>query len=463
MNQTTANHNHIDCPNCGHHIDIDEVLHGKFAAEFARKQQEAEQLLAAERRRIQDEGAQREAKLADEWAKVEMLQRDTSKLIEEKAAEQIQLVKQQMEADQQKKTAQEREDFQRKLRAENDEVLQRMKTELDEQAQQIQKLKVASLELEKLKREKDDLELDLKQKFEAEKNEAIRTERAKLMQQAEADAQQKFADYQRQMQEKQEHEDNARKMKDLEKDKKLQDLMAQIEEMKRKAEQGSMQAQGEVQELLIEDELRRMYPFDQIEEVKKGARGADCVWIIRNDRQQVCGKVLIESKNTQNWSDNWVGKLKEDQIKAGAMLAVIVTQALPAGLQRVGLREGVWVSDLPSFGYLTLLLRNQVLAVAQEASKHEGKTDKMSLLYNYLTSDDFHQKMEAVMAGFVEMKQQIDTERRAFEKQWSAREKSLASVLLNLNRFVGDVQGIAGASAIPSARLLGNEPDLLNP
>lgn len=220
------------------------------------------------------------------------------------------------------------------------------------------------------------------------------------------------------------------------------------EEMKRKAEQGSMQLQGEVQELLLESMLRQRFPFDLIEEVGKGVRGGDCVHVVRNQFGQECGKIVYESKRTNAFSNDWIEKVKADMRSKNADIAVIVTQALPKDVTSFGLKDGVWICSYKEAGALALILREQILKVYQVMQNSDNKTDKMSLLYGYLTSNEFSEQWKAIREGFQSMKSSIQKERDAMEKLWKAREKQLEKILLSAAHIKGSVEGISGAANI---------------
>ncbi|HTN17743.1 MAG TPA: DUF2130 domain-containing protein [Chitinophagaceae bacterium] len=233
-----------------------------------------------------------------------------------------------------------------------------------------------------------------------------------------------------------------------EKEQQLEQQMKLVEEMKRKAEQGSMQLQGEVQELLLEAMLRQRFPFDLIEEVGKGVRGGDCVHIVRNQFGQECGKIVYESKRTNAFSNDWIEKVKADMRSKNADIAVIVTQALPKDVTSFGLKDGVWICSYKEAGTLALMLREQILKVYQVMQNSENKTDKMSLLYGYLTSNEFSEQWKAIREGFQSMKSSIQKERDAMEKLWKAREKQLEKILLNAAHIKGSVEGISGSTNI---------------
>lgn len=250
--------------------------------------------------------------------------------------------------------------------------------------------------------------------------------------------------------------------KQLEDQKKLAvEMERRAEEMKRKAEQGSMQLQGEVQELALEELLRATFPFDEISEVGKGVRGADCVQTVRNAHGQECGKIIYESKRTQSFSPEWVEKLKADMRSQGAMVAVIVTHAMPKDMEHFGEKNGVWICSFAEVKALSHVLRDGIIRVFSAAKSQENRGDKMHLLYDYLTSNEFSEQWKAIREGFLSMKQSIQRERDTMERLWKAREKQLEKVLLNAAHVRGSIEGIAGKDAININLLEDGADDLL--
>ena len=207
-----------------------------------------------------------------------------------------------------------------------------------------------------------------------------------------------------------------------------------------------MQLQGEVQELALEELLKNAFPFDMVTEVGKGVRGADCILVVRNSFGQECGKVIFESKRTQNWSEEWVDKLKADMRSQGAEVAVLVTQAMPKDMDCFGERNGVWVCSFNEVRALVNVLRDLIIRVYNAGKTQENKGDKMAMLYNYLISSEFSEQWKAIREGFMSMKISIQKERDQMEKLWKAREKQLEKVLLNAAHIKGSIEGIAGES-----------------
>jgi len=237
-------------------------------------------------------------------------------------------------------------------------------------------------------------------------------------------------------------------LKLAEKDKQLEDQRKLAEQMKQKAEQVSMQLQGEVQELLLEDLLRSTFPFDKIEEVGKGVKGADCIQIIHNRLGVEAGKIIYESKRTKDFSNDWIEKLKMDMRNLGADIAVIVTQALPKDLERFGEKDGVYICTFSEIKSVAALLRNALLKIFEVKKSQHNQGDKMVMLYDYLVGNEFGEQWKAIREGFMSMKLSIQKERDAMERIWKSREKQLEKVLLNATHIRGSIEGIAGADSI---------------
>jgi hypothetical protein len=232
-----------------------------------------------------------------------------------------------------------------------------------------------------------------------------------------------------------------------------------IEELRRKSEQGSMQLQGESQEVLLEEILKENFPFDMIEEVGKGVEGADCIQVVRNHSGTECGRIIYESKRTKTWSNVWVEKLKTDKRNSGADVAILVTQTYPKDMDRFGEREGVWVCNFGEAAGMAAILRTGIIQVHGAQKTQENRGGKMELLYNFLLSNDFRGQMEAIAEGFMAMKMGITKERMQMEKIWKEREKQLEKVLINTSGMYGSIKGIAGTSLGDIPLLDGSDSD----
>lgn len=236
------------------------------------------------------------------------------------------------------------------------------------------------------------------------------------------------------------------RMRELEKQ--IDDQKKLVDEMKRKAEQGSMQLQGEVQELMLEEILKTTFPFDAIAPVEKGVKGADCIQIIRNKFGNEAGKIIYESKRTKDFANDWIEKLKADMRTLGADVAIIVTQTLPKDMERFGEKDGVYICTFTEVRSVALLLRNALLKIYDAKKSEENKGDKMVMLYNYLTGNEFGEQWKAIREGFMAMKLSIQKEKDAMERLWKVREKQLEKVMLNATHIRASIEGIAGSDAV---------------
>jgi hypothetical protein len=242
------------------------------------------------------------------------------------------------------------------------------------------------------------------------------------------------------------------RLKDAEKERQLGDMRRQIEDLKRKAEQGSQQLQGEAGEEQLESVLCGAFPADDIRPVSQGIRGADLEQIVVDTRGLKCGVILWECKNTRNWSDGWIAKLKQDQRALRSDVAVLVSAVLPRGLTRFGWVDGVLVCDFASAAALASVLRVGLQQVAQARSSAVNKDEKLELLHRYLSGVAFRQRVEAMVDAFAAMRQDLDQERRAAERQWSKRARQIDSVTFSIAGMYGDLQGLV--PALPSIALL---------
>lgn len=239
--------------------------------------------------------------------------------------------------------------------------------------------------------------------------------------------------------------------KDLEK--KLSDQMQLVEEMKRKASVGSQQFSGEIQELAIEQWLRQTFPADTIEEIKKGANGADCLQIVNEPHRVNCGRIYYESKRTKEYQPRWIDKFRDDMRAKNADIGVLVTETMPKDMPRFGKVNGVWVCTYSDFKALCVIIRDLVVRVSDATATQEHRGDKMAMLYDFLTGAEFRMQVEAIVEGFTTMREDLDNERRAMERLWKQREKQLEKVLLSTSQMYGSIRGIAG-SAIQSVGAL---------
>jgi hypothetical protein len=244
---------------------------------------------------------------------------------------------------------------------------------------------------------------------------------------------------------KQEAEDGL-KLKLAEKDQTILSMQQKVEELVRKAEQGSQQLQGEVQELELENLLRVKFPFDLIEPVAKGEFGGDTLQRVVSPTGQPSGSILWESKRTKSWQDVWLTKLRDDQRAAKADISVIVTQVLPKGMQTFDCIDGVWVTSFAAAIPVAIALRHTLLQVSMTRQISEGQQTKTEMVYQYLMSVRFRQRVEAIVEAFSSMKEDLDKEKKAIMKQWAKREEQIERVIGATVGMYGDLHGIAGKS-----------------
>lgn len=405
--------NEIKCPNCGTGIDVESVmaadLEEKLQQKYQSKLQESLGRIEADKKKLETEQQLfEEKKKRENELFAQKLQQEKAKL-ETEIQEQV------------KKTV--AGDYENRLK-----MLQSNNDEANEKLREARKKEMEFLQKEQsLLNKEAELELTLQKK--------LQEERASITEQVRS----------------QENEKNTLKetsylLKLKEMELQLNEQKKLAEEMKRRAEQSSMQRQGESQELLLEEILKETFPYDVVEEVGKGTEGADCIQSVRNQFGKECGKIIYESKRAKTWSNNWIDKLKADMRNRGADVAILVTQVFPKDMEKFGEKEGIWVCTFSEVSSVAYLLRSGIMRIHEIQKREENKGDKMQLLYNYLTGLEFKGQVEAIVEGFMAMKQAITKERIQAEKNWKEREKQLERVLISTSGMYGSVKGIAGAS-----------------
>jgi hypothetical protein len=394
--------NKINCPNCSNEIDVNDLMAKKLNTEMqeliSKERKQLEMIARKGREELKKRELDLQAKIENEEeiieSKLAKLKSSLSKKIEDKVKNQ------------------------HRIKIESQQI------ELIEKTKELQELKVVEVELDRLKREselqKKQIILDEKRKW-LEKEKAIKNELTEKLK-GEAELVIKEKDYM------------------LEEQKKL------IEVMKRKAEQGSMQIQGEIQELAIEDFLSKSFPLDSIREVRKGARGADCLQVINTRESTECGTIYYESKRTKEFQKGWVEKLKSDMRVIGADVGVIVTQTMPPGMKRLGEKSGVWICSYDEFKGLCHVLRSMLIQNHVAYQSTENKGDKMHMLYDFLTGNEFKMQIEAIVEGFTQMQTDLIKEKNAMMRIWNQREKQILKVVANTTQMYGSIRGIAGSS-----------------
>lgn len=242
------------------------------------------------------------------------------------------------------------------------------------------------------------------------------------------------------------------KLKYLGKDKTINDLKKQIDDLKRKADQGSTQLQGEIQEIEIEKILSENFPSDEIKPIKVGKKGGDIIQKVKSDSGRDSGSILWESKRTKNWKDSWISKLKGDQREEKADIAVIASEVLPDDIREFGNKEGIWITNLKHIVGLATSLRFNLIQVYQARASLVGMTEKRDLVYKYLTGKEFKQRVESMLETFRSMHGDLMNEKSAMEKAWAKREKQIGTIIQNVAGIYGDLQGL-GAALLPVKNL----------
>jgi hypothetical protein len=398
----------IKCPNCAHEFPLEEAVSEEYKKELreqmvAYKKQKEEELIRKE----------------TEW-----------KELQQKRERELQ---RKLEEDLRKTIATDFENQVRMLEQNNKDNQEKLKESRQKELEFLRKE-------QELKNKEAELEITVQKK--------LQSEREKLSEELRKLEEQKGAARENELQ---------LRLKEMEKQ--LDDQKKLAEEMRRKADQGSMQLQGEAQELALEEMLRNNFPFDEINEVGKGVRGADCIQTVRNNFGQECGKIIYESKRTNAFAADWIEKLKADMRSLGADIAVIVTKTMPKEMDCFGIKDGVWICSFSEVRALASVLRDGVVRVFNTAKSNENKGDKMHLLYGYLTSNEFAEQWKAIREGFMSMKLSIQKERDAMEKLWKSREKQLEKVLLNAAHIRGSIEGISGNDVDLNLLESGDEDD----
>ena len=410
MSQEKSN---IQCPGCGIEIDVNDILY----------HQVDEQL----KKEYTDELKKEKEKFD---AQSSALEKERQTLKAEKARQEEAIAKKVSDEVKEKEVV-----LKKKIKAEAEEeqssAFNSLREELNEKSSKIKELNKTTIELEKLKREKDELEESLMAKSAVELNKKLQDEKERIK--------------------KEESTKNELKLKELEK--KLADQKSLTEEMQRKHEQGSMQTQGEVQELAIEEWLAEKFPLDTVQEIKKGERGADCLQIVNTRTHQNCGTIYYESKRTKSFQAGWIEKFKADIREKNANIGVLVTDVMPSDMDRLGLKDGVWICSFDEFKGLCTVLRESIINISSAIVTQENKGDKMGMLYDFLTSNEFKLQIEAIVEGFTQMQTDLIAEQRAMRNIWKKREKQIEKVLLNTTDMYGGIRGIAG-NAVQTISLL---------
>lgn len=396
----------MNCPSCGTVISVDELLVNQFEESIKKDLMNELQARETELNQKREEYKQLSAQLLKE-------KEDVDELVNARVKHLVNTREEALKAS-----------IQKEVEDEKKQQLEELEQELIKKSSQLQDLNGTKAKLERLQREMDEAETRIILQKEKELTERLEQARISIKEQAQ---QESF-------------------LKLREREKVIDDLKNKLDEAKQKAEQGSMQLQGEVQELEIINILQEFHPYDEISQSKKGANAADILQVVRTQNGAECGKIYYESKRTKSWSNDWVKKFKQDNINTKADILVLVTNALPKDIQRYGIIDGVWICSFNDVKELSLVLRYGLLKLQSVAITQRGKESKMELLYSYLTSDEFKNVFESIIQGFKTIQESHQSEKIKMQRLWKEREKVLEQVLSNSIDFYGSIKGIAGES-----------------
>lgn len=423
----------IKCPNCATTLDVEDVLSAdveqKLKERYEKQLQDSLSRINGEKKKLEED----------------------QKAFEEKKKKENELFQQKLQQEKLKLETEIQQQLRKTIAADYENQLRLLQQSMQENEEKLKTARQREFDFlkkeQELKNKEQELEILLQKKLLEERNTLVQ----QIRKEEENRNSLKETEYQL-------------KLKELEKQ--LEDQRKLADEMKRKAEQGSMQLQGEAQELLLEELLRDFFPYDSIGEVGKGVEGADCIQLVRNHLGNDCGKIIFESKRTKTFNAAWIEKLKTDMRNKQADVAILVTQAYPRDMSCFGEKDGVWICSFSEVIALTTALRHTIIRIAETKKAEENKGEKMQMLYGYLTGNEFRQQIETIVEGFLSMKNSIGRERIQMEKLWKEREKQLEKVLLSTSGMYGSIKGIAGAS-IGNIPLLedggesGDEPKML--
>ena len=404
-------HNQIHCPNCNHAIDVQKIVYQQLSTEL---QSKFDAQLQAEQQKLIDQQSEMDVIRQQLAAREKNIEVQINTAIEQRLTAERNAIAKEERA---------------KADAVNRDSVKAMQDELDDNAKKLRKLNETQATVSRLQREKDTLKATLDAENEQKLAQRLSEERLAI----------------------QKLEAGKNELKLREKEHLIESLNKQLSDAQRRAQQGSMQAQGEAQELAVEAWLAQQFPTDDVEEIKKGALGGDCIQTVHSHHKRGCGTIYYESKRTKNFAVEWIEKFKADIRDRNTDVGVLVSQARPQGMDRMGMVDGVWVCNYEEFKGLCQVLRNHIIQLDHSRASQENKGDKMSMLYAFLQSNEFRLQVEAIVDGFTQMKQDLDREKRSMNGHWKRREKQIEKVLLNTGHMYHSIKGIAGASiqAVP--------------
>lgn len=435
----------VTCPKCAAQIDVSALLHSQIEAELRQSfasqfsQQQAQFDVQLKNEKAQLEQTLKASLAADSQAQIEAMRNELNEKseqlrefnkakaeIERLNREQIGLretIEAENEAKLNQRLLEERKKTEQSLRAsleaDSQGQIQLMRDELNAKSEQLREFNKAKAEIERLTREKAELTDAVKAEAALELNQKLREEKQRL------DAQ------------------NEMRMRD--KDFEIEKLKHQIQEAQRVAEQGLTQAQGEVQELAIEEWLKTSFPLDEIKEIQKGQRGADCIQIVHTRNRKNCGIICYESKRTENFNKEWIEKFKTDMRSVNANIGVLVTKTMPKDMERMGLINDIYVCTFEEFKGLSAVFRETVIQISNLVEAQKDKGEKKEMLYDFVTSQSFTSRLNELTETYNQMQDDLRREKNTLQRLWAQREKQIEKMLLHTNESLGSIEGIIGS------------------
>lgn len=396
--------NKIKCPRCGELIDVNEVLYHQLEEKVKNNHNRQ---FASKRAELQEE----------------------KKAFEKQKSKYEANLEQAVEQGIREKTADLKESLNEEVREEYAGRVKTLEEEVKEKSDKVKELNKAKAEIERLKLAKDEMESEIELKAQKKIAETVNEERAKIKQFEEEKANRKITEVE---------------LKITERDEFIDQLKDDLKKAEQKANQVPAPLKGEAQELAIEGWLKGQFPRDAIEEIKKGAKGADCLQTVRNSLGKDCGTIYYESKRTKTFQVAWIDKFNADKREKNADIGVLVTQTMPKGMERFGPKDGIWICSFDEFKGLCYVFRAHLIQMSKAIVAEENKGDKKAMLYNYLTSPEFQSQLGAVVESYKQMREDLETEKLAMQRLWKKREKQIGKALDGLAGMYGTIEGIAG-------------------
>jgi hypothetical protein len=407
----------IVCPNCKYEIEVHEA----FSAQM-REHLRGE--LDSEFRRRETEIAGREHDVRFQLQELESTRESIEQEVRRRLADQRKLIQEQAE-----------ETIRNSVTLE----VRTLQEQLDETKSKLDEAQSAELQVRKeriaLEDEKRSLELTVQRQLDEERSKIREDAKHQVIEET--------------------------RLRDADKEKMIGDLRTQIADLKRRSEVGTAGSQGEVLEVELENVLRQQFPFDTIEPVPVSFNGGDVMQHVFDSTGQACGTILWESKRTKSWNANWLPKLRDDQRSAKAHIAALLTAELPKGTANFGCIDGTWVTNRACLVGLAAALRVGLIEAARARSLLHGRLTKVDLIFQYLAGAEFRQRVEGIVEAIVSLRDDLDSEKRAFNRRWTKREKHIDRAIANTAGLYGELGGLTGIN-LPRIALLeldGNETD----